>query len=60
MISDNLSRLDVYEKLYDDPRFQIALVNVFTDVVEFAVRAYQYFCQRSSSTYCVKLPLMVC
>jgi hypothetical protein len=49
-ISDNLPRLDIYEQLHDDPQFQIALVNIFTDVVEFAVKAYQYFRHRASST----------
>ncbi|PMD29123.1 TPR-like protein [Hyaloscypha variabilis F] len=57
LISGNLSRLDVYERLHDDIRFKTALIDVFTEVVEFAVRAYQYFCQRASKrlAYLVKL-----
>lgn len=49
-ISDNLPRLDIYEQLHDDPRFRIALVDVFTDVVEYAVRAYEYFRHRAPRT----------
>jgi hypothetical protein len=58
LISANLSRLDVYEGLHDDPRFKTALVDVFTEVVEFAVCAYQCFCQQASSMYRIK-PLLI-
>jgi hypothetical protein len=49
----------VYERLHDDLRFKTALIDVFTEVVEFAVRAYQYFCQRASSVYRINLLLII-
>jgi hypothetical protein len=41
-ISDNLPRLSIYEKLNHDPALQTALLNIYTDVVEFSVRIFQY------------------
>ena len=41
-ISDNLPRFEIYEKLNSDPALQIALLNIFTDVVEFTVRILQH------------------
>ena len=42
-ITESLPRLEVYEKLKSDNILQVALLNVFTDVVDFAVRAFQFF-----------------
>ncbi|KAI9856968.1 MAG: hypothetical protein M1813_008684 [Trichoglossum hirsutum] len=42
-ISDSLPRFHIYEKLQPDPILQVALLNIFTDVVEFSVLAIQYF-----------------
>ncbi|KAF2189335.1 hypothetical protein K469DRAFT_748014 [Zopfia rhizophila CBS 207.26] len=42
-ISDSLPRFQIYEKLHPDPILQTALLNVFTDVVEFSLRASLYF-----------------
>jgi len=41
-ISDNLPRLSIYEKLNHDPALQTALLNIYSDVVEFSVRIFQY------------------
>ena len=60
MISDNLSRLNIYKQLYNDPRFQTALINIFIDVIEFAVRAYQYFGHRAPSTQCIMPSALTC
>ena len=45
-ISEALPRLEVYEKLGEEPALQFALLEVFTDVVEFSVRAVRYFKRR--------------
>jgi hypothetical protein len=42
-ISENLPRFDIYERLQSDHVLQIALLNIFTDVVEFSVLALKYF-----------------
>ncbi len=42
-ITESLPRLEVYEKLQSDSILQVALLNVFTDVVDFSVRAFQFF-----------------
>lgn len=42
-ITESLPRLEVYEKLQSDNILQIALLNIFTDVVDFSVRAFQFF-----------------
>jgi hypothetical protein len=41
--SEYLPRLEIYERLQSDPILQTALLNVFTDIVEFSVKAYHYF-----------------
>jgi len=43
VISENNHRFEIYGKLPPDPILQIALLNIFTDVVEFSVRASQLF-----------------
>ena len=48
-ISGNLPRLEIYLRLQPDPQLDISLLDVFTDVVEFSVRAFQYFGLRSIS-----------
>lgn len=42
-ITESLPRLEVYEKLQSDNILQVALLNIFTDVVDFSVRAFQFF-----------------
>lgn len=42
-ITESLPRLEVYEKLQSDKILQVALLNIFTDVVDFSVRAIQFF-----------------
>ncbi|KAF6226640.1 hypothetical protein HO173_012470 [Letharia columbiana] len=46
-ITESLPRLEVYEKLQSDNILQIALLNIFTDVVDFSVRAFQFFRRRT-------------
>ena len=48
-ISNNLPRLEIYLRLQPDPHLDVSLLLVFTDVVEFSVRAFQYFGQHSAS-----------
>lgn len=48
-ISEALPRLEVYEKLGEEPILQLALLEIFTDIVEFSVRAVRYF---KRSSYC--------
>ena len=43
VISENHHRFEIYGKLPPDPILQIALLNIFTDVVEFSVRAFRLF-----------------
>ncbi|KAF7503591.1 hypothetical protein GJ744_003574 [Endocarpon pusillum] len=42
-ISDTLTRFQIYEKLHKDTILQIALLNIFTDVVVFCVVTFRYF-----------------
>ncbi len=42
-ITESLPRLEVYEKLQSDSILQVALLNIFTDVVDFSIRAFQFF-----------------
>ena len=44
-ITESLPRLEVYEKLQSDSILQAALLNIFTDVVDFSVRAFHFFRQ---------------
>ena len=46
-VSGNLPRLEIYLRLQRDPQLDVSLLDVFTDVVEFSVRAFQYFGLRS-------------
>ena len=48
-ITECLPRLEIYEKLKLSKVLQAALLKVFTDVVEFAVRPYQFFQQGTLS-----------
>lgn len=41
-ISDNLPRFHIYERLESDAVLQIALLNIFTDVVEFCLVVFGY------------------
>jgi hypothetical protein len=43
VISENHPRFEIYGKLPPDPILQIALLNIFTDVAEFSVRAIRFF-----------------
>jgi hypothetical protein len=43
VISENHPRFEIYGKLPPDPILQIALLNIFTDVVEFSARAIRFF-----------------
>jgi hypothetical protein len=42
-MSDDLPRFELYQKLHADPLLQTSLLQIFTDVVEFSVKAFQYF-----------------
>jgi hypothetical protein len=42
-ISDSLPRFQIYEKLHQDPIVQVALLNVFTDIVNFSLQVSRYF-----------------
>ncbi|KAM0805845.1 hypothetical protein BDR22DRAFT_188133 [Usnea florida] len=44
-ITESLPRLEIYQKLQSDGILQIALLNIFTDVVDFSVRAIHFFQQ---------------
>ena len=46
-ITECLPRFEIYEKLQGDAKLQVAFLNVFTDVVEFSVRACQFFRRKS-------------
>ena len=46
-ITESLPRLEVYEKLQSDNILQVALLNIFTDVVDFSIRAFRFFRQRT-------------
>ncbi|KAF8853289.1 hypothetical protein BDZ45DRAFT_81093 [Acephala macrosclerotiorum] len=54
VISENHPRFEIYGKLPPDPILQIALLNIFTDVVEFSVRAFRFF-RRSAPVRMAKL-----
>ncbi|KAL9102265.1 MAG: hypothetical protein Q9163_002575, partial [Psora crenata] len=43
MITECLPRLEVYEKLQSHEILQVALLHIFTDVVDFSVQAFQFF-----------------
>jgi len=42
-ISENHPRFEIHGKLPPDARLEVALLSIFTDVVEFSVRAIQFF-----------------
>ena len=42
-ITESLPRIEVYERLQSENILQVALLNIFTDVVDFSVRALQFF-----------------
>lgn len=46
-ITDNLPRFELYKKLQADPSLQAALLNIFSDIVEFCVVAYKHFSRGS-------------
>jgi len=50
-VSEALPRLEVYEKLGEEPILQLALLEIFTDIVEFSVRAVRYFKRSSHCKY---------
>lgn len=50
-IADNLPRVDLYQQLHEDARFDTALVNLFADITEFCNQAYEFFNRRSASMY---------
>jgi hypothetical protein len=43
IITESLPRLELYKKLQSDKSLQIALLNIFTDIVEFCAVTYKYF-----------------
>ncbi|CAI6340820.1 unnamed protein product [Periconia digitata] len=47
ILSDNLPRLELYERLHDNPQFQMCLVDMFADVLEFSVVAYRFLNRRT-------------
>lgn len=47
MIADNMPGLDLYQQFHEDMQFQVALVNLFTDITEFSVHAYRYFSRKA-------------
>ncbi|CAH0044725.1 unnamed protein product [Clonostachys solani] len=47
IITESLPRLDLYKKLQSDKGLQIALLNIFTDIVEFCAATYKYFKHRT-------------
>ena len=47
VMSETLPRFEIYRQLQADLSLQTALLNVFTDVVEFSVKVYDYFKQSS-------------
>jgi len=42
-MSENLPRFEIYQRLQLDPALQASLLDVFSDIVEFAVLACRYF-----------------
>ncbi|ORY10120.1 hypothetical protein BCR34DRAFT_355975 [Clohesyomyces aquaticus] len=46
-IADNLPRIDLYSQFHEEVHFQVALVNLFTVITEFAVRATRFFGRRT-------------
>ncbi|KAF8246217.1 hypothetical protein K440DRAFT_553948 [Wilcoxina mikolae CBS 423.85] len=48
-IKEDLPRFQIYEQLKSDPILDVALLNIFTDVVDFSVQVYQYFGRRALS-----------
>lgn len=48
-IADNLPRLELYSSFHDDLIFRIALVDLFTDITEFAVQAHGFLGRKSIS-----------
>lgn len=56
VISENHPRFEIYGKLPPDPVLQITLLNIFTDVVEFSVRAFRFF--RRSALGLFSLPVL--
>jgi len=53
-VSEALPRLEVYEKLGEEPILQLALLDIFTDIVEFSLRAVRYFKRTSYCKYSLK------
>ena len=47
MVKENLPRLELYAQANDDVGFQAGLVDLFTDIAEFAFHAYRFFSRRS-------------
>jgi hypothetical protein len=50
-ICASLPRFQLYEKLDPDPVLQVALLDIFTDVVEFAVCALDFYRRNAFSQY---------
>lgn len=44
---ESLPRLELYEKLQSNGILRAPLLNVFADVVDFSLRTYQFFHQRT-------------
>lgn len=42
-ISEGLPRFELYEKLQMELALQVALLNIFTDIVDFSVSALKHF-----------------
>lgn len=49
VMKDNLPRLEIYEKLSYDIALQTALLNVYTDIVEYSLQIFRFIRRRSSS-----------
>ncbi|KAF2114076.1 hypothetical protein BDV96DRAFT_647562 [Lophiotrema nucula] len=46
-ISDNLPRLELYERFRDEPSFQAVLVDLFADMADFATQVHQFLSRRT-------------
>lgn len=57
IISDNLPRFELYEKLSSDAMLQTALLNVFTDIVSFCLTIFSHTRHRSLSEWAHRLIL---
>ncbi|KAF2736018.1 hypothetical protein EJ04DRAFT_575651 [Polyplosphaeria fusca] len=48
-IADNLPRLELYDRFRGDSHFQVALVNLYVDITNFAVHAFRFLERRTAA-----------